>query len=181
MADVQAQQGPGQALAALAPNNGGGGGGGDGKDPNRGQQQPGRAHYATDDLIELWGQMFNNSKGSAGMKKKHRRCIRCGNEVAEHHRRNWRVQKCVCVLCNNTREHGHIGRPCPVMIENPWFFDRTWVRDAMSGYPGVRKGDLPPALTEREVRETRKAQFQAQKQQRAQQQLAPPPPAPQAV
>jgi len=72
------QQTPGQAAAKL-PN----GGGGDDNDPNRNKQQPGRAHYATDAQIATWRAIFNKQAGSAGMKSKHQRCVRCGNPVSE--------------------------------------------------------------------------------------------------
>jgi hypothetical protein len=176
MAEVMQQQNPGQASAA------GPSGGGDGNDPNRrNAEQPGRAHYSTDELVAQWRLIFNRKSGSAGMKGKHRRCVRCGSERHEHHRKHWQIQKCICVLCGNKRGDGHYGAPCPVMLENPEVFTKTWVKDALSGYAGVRKGELPAAISAADFRAQRNEQFRIQSREQARQQPAPAPAQPVAV
>jgi hypothetical protein len=157
MADVHASN---QAAAA----SGGGGKGGGGDDGKR-LVPPGKAHYNDDDsLEEIWSEIFNFSSGSAGMRKKHSRCVRCGREVGEHHRQNWQSQECTCVLCGT---NGHIGKVCPLMQEHREFFNKAWVRSALKGYRGVRKGELPPPLTSREVKSRREAGFEEQRERNA--------------
>jgi len=128
----QTQLQPGQAAAAAPLPGGGGGGGDDNGDHNR--RAPGRAHYADAETVASWRLIYNKDAGSAGEKDKHRRCLRCGRRVGEHHRINWRAQKCICCLCNNTVQHGHFGAICPRMEENREIFSRMWVRDAFSGH-----------------------------------------------
>lgn len=157
MADVHASN---QAAAA----SGGGGKGGGGDDGKR-LVPPGKAHYNDDDsLEEIWSEIFNFSSGSAGMRKKHSRCVRCGREVGEHHRQNWQSQECTCVLCGT---NGHTGKVCPLMEENREFFTVAWVKSALKGYRGVRKGELPPPLTPREVKSRRNAGFEEQRRENA--------------
>jgi hypothetical protein len=134
MAQVQNQLQllPGQAAAAPPPPGGGGGGGGDDGDHNG--QAPGRAHYVDEEMLTLWRAIYNKKAGSAGTRDKHGRCIRCGRAVGEHHRKNWMLQKCKCVLCDDTLEHGHHGAICPRMAENREVFTRTWVRESLDGY-----------------------------------------------
>ncbi|KAF2131373.1 hypothetical protein P153DRAFT_364963 [Dothidotthia symphoricarpi CBS 119687] len=144
---------------ALVPvfKNGAGGGdeGGDGNDKD--QQQPGRAHYTTDELLISWELIFNYNAGSAGVKGKHRRCIRCGYECQDHHRKHWRTCKHACVLCENSLREGHIGDVCPIMRQNREFFCEEWVSEAMGSFMGVSKGDFPPPLTEQDVRRIRQS------------------------
>jgi len=65
------------------------------------------------------------------------------------------------------------------MAENPEVFSKTWVKDALGGYPGAKKGVLPDPLSDQEVRDVRKEHFRIQaQQQQQQQQQAPPPPQP---
>jgi hypothetical protein len=61
------------------------------------------------------------------------------------------------------------------MVENPWVFSKAWVRDALGGYPGAKKGLLPAPYSEQEVRDIRKSQFRQQAElQRAQNEQQPP-------
>ena len=163
IADVHASN---QAAAGAGGGNGGGGNGGGGDDGKR-PVPPGKAHYDDSSLEEIWSQIFNFSSGSAGMRKKHTRCVRCGREASEHHRQNWQLQKCTCVLCGDRIEEGHFSRICPRMQEHREFFNEAWVRSALKGYRGVRKGELPPPLSRSEFKSRRKASFEEQKKKNA--------------
>ncbi|KAJ4316551.1 hypothetical protein N0V94_005389 [Neodidymelliopsis sp. IMI 364377] len=155
MADIDVHASS-QATADLQ-GHGSGGDGGD--DNNKRLQKHGKAHYSSAEDEAVWAKIFNFLAGSAGMRHRHKRCIRCGREVGEHHRENWQVQKCTCVLCGNERDSGHLGKVCPVMEENPEFFNKAWVKGALKGYPGVRKGELPPPLTQQQFKSRRDASF----------------------
>ncbi|KAF1941666.1 hypothetical protein EJ02DRAFT_491243 [Clathrospora elynae] len=79
---------------------------------------------ANDNTIALWTTMFKNS----GARKGQTSCLHCGMEADSTHRQLYRACGGLCICCNDERDHGHPGGVCPIMRENPVFFNGKFWR-----------------------------------------------------
>jgi hypothetical protein len=106
------------------------------------QDQTARANTITDEDIKRWIELFKDAGWRLGWRSGQTRCMRCGHVEDGIHRQLWRACDGVCICCNNERDGGHEGKVCPIMRENPEFFNGEFWKQRTETQIGQAPKDL---------------------------------------